>query len=284
MAKDAYRNYEYDTNLKGESSPAKLLKMVGKNKHVLELGSGPGSITKHMKFELNCDVVALEIDEQAIIKLSPFCEKVFQADLNDLNWPELLKNEKKFDVIVIADVLEHIYDPWTTVKRLPDLLSDDGYIVISLPHAGHSSVIASLLLESFDYGDSGLLDKTHIRFFGLKNIQSLLNDADLNIDETEFVLLPPNVSELSTYWQSINSKTRDILSEYTYGDVYQVVIKAVPASRSTKNINVMSVSVGQLNKKTQVFLQFKSVLKSLLPKKHYEKLKNKAKKLGIKGY
>jgi len=284
MGNEGYRNYEYDTNLKGESSPAKLLKMVGQNKRVLELGAGPGSITKHMKFEQNCEVVALEIDEQAIGKLTPFCDKVIQANLNDLTWPELLKNEKNFDVIVIADVLEHIYDPWAALKLLPGLLNDEGYIVISLPHAGHSGVIASLLLESLDYRESGLLDKTHIRFFGLKNIQSLLNNNKLDIEEAQYVILPPEVSELSSYWLSLDVKTRGTLSSYTYGSVYQVVIKAVPRSRSIENINLMAVAVSQLDKKTQLFLKFKLLLKSLMPKRYYEKLKSKARKLGIKGY
>jgi len=284
MGNEGHHNYEYDTNLKGESSPAKLLKMVGQNKRVLELGAGPGSITKHMKFEQNCEVVALEIDEQAISKLTPFCDKVIQANLNDLTWPELLKNEKNFDVIVIADVLEHIYDPWATLKLLPELLNDEGFIVISLPHAGHSGVIASLLLESLDYRESGLLDKTHIRFFGLKNIQSLVNDNKLDIEDAQYVILPPEVSELSNYWLSLDVKSRDTLSSYTYGSVYQVVIKAVPSSRSIENINLMSVAVGQLNKKTQLFLKFKLILKTIIPKRYYERMKSKARKLGIKGY
>lgn len=284
MGEEAHHTYEYETNLEGGSSPAKLLRMVGKNKRVLEIGAGPGSITKHMTLSGNCEVVALEIDEEAIIKLSPFCEKVFQADLNDLSWPELLKNEKKFDVVVIADVLEHVYDPWTTLKLIPELLNDKGYIVVSLPHAGHSAILASLLSENFEYGNSGLLDKTHIRFFGLKNMQALFNETGLDIDEAQYVIIPPELTELSAHWKALNTETRKTLSSYKHGDVYQVVIKAIPNKRASKNIDLMSNAVEKLSMGKIYFLQFKSVVKSLLPKRYYEKLKSKARKIGIKGY
>ncbi len=77
----------------------------------------------------------------------------------------------KFEVIVAADVLEHLYDPWATLRTVRDILDTDGYVVVSLPHIGHNAVIACILQEDFEYQDWGLLDKTHIRFFGIENMQ-----------------------------------------------------------------------------------------------------------------
>ena len=149
MEKDARHNYEYRVDLDGNSAPARVVRMVGNNKRVLEIGAGPGSITRHLHGSGNCSVIALEIDDEAIPLLKPFCERVYQADLNDSGWIDLLATEDKFDVVVIADVLEHVYDPWGTLKLMPGLLGENGYMVVSVPHAGNSAMVACLLDEDF---------------------------------------------------------------------------------------------------------------------------------------
>jgi 2-polyprenyl-3-methyl-5-hydroxy-6-metoxy-1,4-benzoquinol methylase len=169
MGKDTRHNYEYDVELDGNTAPAEVVRMVGSNKRVLEIGAGPGSITKHLYDPGKCHITALERDGEAIKKLTPYCDAVYQADLNDASWPDLL-NKDTFDVIVAADVLEHLYNPWATLEQMKSLLRDDGYIVVSLPHVGHCGILACLINGDLQYRDWGLLDKTHIRFFGIKNI------------------------------------------------------------------------------------------------------------------
>ncbi len=280
--KKTHHTYEYSIDLDGDSAPAKVVRMVGKNKRVLEIGAGPGSITQHLQISGNCEIIALELDKEAIIKLSPFCKKVIKADLNNPAWANLFKKEEKFDVVVIADVLEHISNPWATLQLIPEMLNDDGYIIVSLPHVGHSSVIACLLSGDFQYGDWGLLDRTHIRFFGLKNIQTLFNEASLSIEDAEFVIVSPETSEFSSHWKSLNAETRKILSSYKHGNIYQVVIKAVPVKRSTRNRELISMDVG---KPSPVFFsKLKLIVKRVIPTKYYAKIKDITRILGINGY
>ena len=75
--------YEYKLDINGPSAPAAVVRMVGEGKRVLEIGAGPGSITRVLKEHSGCRVTAIELDEEAIKKLSPFCEHVYQSDLND---------------------------------------------------------------------------------------------------------------------------------------------------------------------------------------------------------
>lgn len=281
MKEDTTHNYEYEVDLNGNTAPARVVRMVGNNKRVLEIGAGPGSITKHLQVSGNCKVVALEIDEDAISRLRPYCEKVYQADLNDASWPDLLSEDGKFDVIVAADVLEHVYDPWRTLKLMTGLLAEDGNIVISLPHVGHSAVAACLLDEDFDYRDWGLLDRTHIRFFGLKNMQSLFNNSGLNINEAQFVIVSPEDSEFSGKWNSLSSDVKESLSSFKRGNIYQVVIKAAPAVQMTENIELMKLPVDISN--SVKVNGIKALVKKIIPEKYRGKARVFAQKLGLLG-
>ena len=232
--------YEYKVN--PNTAAAKVVRMVGAGKRVLELGSGPGSITRLLK-DKQCRVTALELDGTAIEIVSQYCEKVHPCDLNDPEWPTKLSGSDKFDVVVAGDVLEHLYDPWSTLSSLKSLLADDGYVVISLPHAGHNAVVACLLTGDLEYQPWGLLDKTHIRFFGIKNIQRLFNDAGLKIVEVDFVVKAPEQTEFANNWRQLSSQTKQALASNEFGTIYQVVVKAVPHTAPGKSLRLESLPV-----------------------------------------
>jgi len=217
--------------------------MVGRKKRVLEIGAGPGSITRLLRDPNGCRITAVEIDREAIKKLAPFCDRVYQADLNDPAWPEVLSDEGLFEVVVAADVLEHLYDPLATLEAMKRFIGKNGYIVVSLPHVGHCAIIACLLEEDFDYRDWGLLDRTHIRFFGLKNIQVLFESAGLKIADARFVMVPPEHTEFSGHWSRLPIETQKAVLAGRFGFVYQVVIKEVPNTSVGKGISLMSLPV-----------------------------------------
>lgn len=222
--------YEYEVDISSQTAPANVIRMVGYNKRALEVGCGPGSITKLLAEQNQCRVTGLELDPEAIKKVSPYCEVVMQADLNAATWPSLLDGVAPFDVVVAADVLEHLYDPWTALQRMALFISPDGYLVISLPHVGHAAVAACLINGDFEYRDWGLLDRTHIRFFGLKNIEELFARAELKIVEARYVVKPPEESEFAAGWSRLSPAVKAALSSSPHAHVYQVVVKAVPLS------------------------------------------------------
>lgn len=231
MSSERRHKYEYTVDLEGDTAPARVVRMVGSHKRVLEVGAGPGSITRLLKEAGGARVTAVEIDSVAIERLRPFCERVYQADLNDDGWVEALTGERDFDVVVIADVLEHLQDPWTILGSLRGFLADHGYLVVSLPHAGHNAVIACLLNGDFEYRDWGLLDRTHIRFFGIDNIQTLFEQAGLKITDTEFVVRRPEDTEFAPQWARLSGDLRVALDGNSFGTIYQVVIQAVPEEK-----------------------------------------------------
>ncbi|MGD9788329.1 MAG: class I SAM-dependent methyltransferase [Sulfuricellaceae bacterium] len=236
------QRHRYDYPVQPNSSPARVIRMVGHGQRVLELGSGPGSITRHLKNN-GCSVTALELDPEAIVQVAEFCERVIPCDLNAAGWSALLTGTAPFPVIVAADVFEHLYDPAAVLRQSLPLLSPDGSLIVSLPHIGHNSVIACLLNGDFAYQPWGLLDSTHIRFWCLKNMQQLFTDAGYKIVEAEFVVRAPEQTEFAYQWHKLPPETRAVLTRNRSGNIYQVVIRAVPAEASGIAVQLTSLPV-----------------------------------------
>lgn len=228
--------YDYDVDLTGQNAPVHVMHLVGRSKRVLEVGCGPGSVTRLLVQQGDCRVTGLEVDSEAIKRATPYCEKIIHADLNSETWPHMLEEEQRFDVVVAADVLEHLYDPWMTLKHMTALIGPDGYLVVSLPHAGHAAILSCLLNSDFEYRDFGLLDRTHIRFFGLRNMEDLFGQAGLKIIEAKYVLMHPEDTELCSHWLGLSPKLKNALRMSPSANIYQVVVKAVPLSYSGERV------------------------------------------------
>lgn len=244
MAKKTRHTYEYDVDLGSDTAPARVLRMVRPGSRVLEIGAGPGSITKYLIRALECDVVALEVEATAIEKLREFCPKVYDFDLNDPTWSAtLLKTEKPFDFVIAADVLEHVYDPWKVLGGMKTLLSAEGAVILSLPHVSHAAVLGTLMDEDMAYGPWGLLDRTHVRFFGVKNVQALYASQGMAIEEAQFVVRTPEMTEFVKTWNGLSPDIQAALQRNRYSHVYQVVSRAVPEERAKNKIDLMQCTV-----------------------------------------
>jgi 2-polyprenyl-3-methyl-5-hydroxy-6-metoxy-1,4-benzoquinol methylase len=237
--------YAYTVDLGDEGHAAThVVRLVGQRKTVLEIGSGPGSITRYLRDPGQCRIVAVEIDPDAAALVAPYCEAVLRIDLNDPAWTSQLgAYTDGFEVVVAADVLEHLYDPWNALRQIRGLLRQDGHVVVSLPHAGHNVVVASLLNADLEYRENGLLDRTHIRFFGMRNIQSLFEDSGFRIVDVGFVMRAPEITELAHQWQALPRNLQRSLSDNPYGCVYQVVVKAAPSRDGRKGIDLTTLTV-----------------------------------------
>jgi 2-polyprenyl-3-methyl-5-hydroxy-6-metoxy-1,4-benzoquinol methylase len=224
--------YVFEIDEDGDTAAANVLRLVGNNKKVLEIGAGPGSISKPLVMRNNCSVTALELDPNCIPILEGFCERVVSGDLNGTDWVDQFEPQS-FDVVVIADVLEHLVNPWRTLRSVATLLRDQGYVVCSIPNASHSVVLASFATDDVDYRNWGLLDRTHIRFFGVKNVQALFSQAGLRIVDARYVVIPPEVTEFAELWNTLPANTKAVLDSGPFSQVYQTVVRA-ELDRSSK--------------------------------------------------
>ncbi len=150
---------------------------------VLEVGSGSGALTERIQ-AMGCTVVGIERDPEAAEKARRFCEDVLVGDIEVL---PLDLEAASFDFLLLIDVLEHLVHPKETVRRLLPFVHPDGHVVVALPNVAHWSVRARLLMGRFDYEDSGLLDRTHLRFYTLDTARAMLEEAGLRDLESDIV-------------------------------------------------------------------------------------------------
>ncbi len=146
---------------------------------VLEIGCGSGATLEYMKSKGASYVVGIDISQSAINQAS---DKgiIDLALVLDVEKDELPFQTKEFDCIILADVLEHLYDPWITLKKITGFLADDGYVLLSLPNIKYYKVLRRLIFhDEWSYANAGILDATHIRFFTLREITRLLAFANL---------------------------------------------------------------------------------------------------------
>ena len=168
------------------------------------------------------------------------------------------------------------------------LLKDNGSIVISLPHVGHAVIAGCLRDGDFQYGEWGLLDRTHIRFFGIKNIQNLVEDANLKLIDAKFVVRSPEQTEFAERWLRLPEGFKKEILSNPFSFVYQVVLHVVPQNfeaepiqLSTVPVSFDGISLNVLNRTYGLTGHFRKIMLRLLSQEQKSKLKSYLRKRGF---
>ena len=157
-----------------------LIPVNNKNGIVLEVGAASGDNLIYAKN--NGYAKSIHGIELIEIKDSSQSSTEFNSfQIGDIEKMKIEFEKQFFDVIILGDVLEHLIDPWKTVQDLQGYLKLNGVFVVSMPNIRHYSIFKSIFLNGdFRYKDSGILDKTHLRFFTKKNIINLFTKVSPN--------------------------------------------------------------------------------------------------------
>jgi 2-polyprenyl-3-methyl-5-hydroxy-6-metoxy-1,4-benzoquinol methylase len=156
-----------------------LLEWVGAGKRVLDVGCSTGYISRAL-VERGCCVTGIEVDPLAAEQARAYCEAVHVLDLNSPDWVANLP-EREFDVVLLADVLEHLIDPGRVLCQVRSLLHTNGSLVISLPNVVHWNTRLRFLMGQFEYQAVGTLDHTHLRFFTKKTARELIESSGYRV-------------------------------------------------------------------------------------------------------
>ena len=209
----------------------KMLRLVGYNKRVLDLGCATGYFAKLLN-KRGCQVIGLEVNAKAASVAEEYCEKVFVADLDFVLLSELL-GEEKFDVVVFGDILEHLRNPWQILEETRELLKPDAYIVASIPNIAHGAIRLALLQGKFEYSDFGILDNTHLRFFTKDTVEELFEKTGYLVSAIERTKLPvfsghnllPQINQ-----QEFNNNILSLIDQDQESETLQFIIQAFPVT------------------------------------------------------
>lgn len=142
-------------------------------RRVLDVGCGAGAVGAALKAERGIEVVGLEGFPDAAARAEERLDAALCVDLDTLDG--LPFDPGGFDAMIFGDVLEHLRDPHRLLRVLRPQLADDGVLVCSIPNVKHWSVLFPLLVnDRWEYQDAGLLDRTHVHFFTLEEIDRML--------------------------------------------------------------------------------------------------------------
>ena len=149
---------------------------------ILEVGCGSGHFSELLKKMHSAEVWGIELNEQAASIAAQKLDRVICASFDSqLNLPK-----NYFDCIIFNDVLEHLVDPFTALLYSKELLSKHGVVVASIPNVRYFGNIWKLLVhKNWKYTESGILDRTHLRFFTHRSILETLDALSFNVTTIE---------------------------------------------------------------------------------------------------
>jgi 2-polyprenyl-3-methyl-5-hydroxy-6-metoxy-1,4-benzoquinol methylase len=156
---------------------------------VLDVGCASGYLAKELA-RRGCSVVGIEIDSEAAEKAAEVCKDMIVGDIEGIS--ELHYPSQYFDVIICADILEHLKRPDLTLKKLRLYLRPKGLMIASIPNIAYWRIRLRLLLGKFEYEETGILDKTHLRFLTLDSVRKLFTQAEFRLIGIDYATVFPD--------------------------------------------------------------------------------------------
>lgn len=164
-----------------DSQRPELLNYYGEHLgEVLELGCADG---RHgallLERGMATRIDGVELDHDACRKAAMCLTSAHRRDVVDFVSNEDLA---QYDAVLAHDVLEHLVDPWLVVTTLSSRLKPGAKVFASLPNVRFIKVIFDLSFRGrFRYQQSGILDRTHLRFFTRESAEHLFTGSGMTV-------------------------------------------------------------------------------------------------------
>jgi methionine biosynthesis protein MetW len=153
-------------------------------RRILDLGCSSGALGAALKARQAAEVVGIELDPDYARDAGQRLDRVVCADVESaLAAGDTLG---RFDCVIAADVLEHLVDPWSALRRATELLEPGGTAVVSLPNVRYLLTFWRLLRGGrWPRDPAGPFDATHLRWFTPLDARELLEQAGLTVERME---------------------------------------------------------------------------------------------------
>jgi methionine biosynthesis protein MetW len=165
---------------------------------VLDLGCAGGGLAIALEATRGCRVLGCDVDQEQVARARSRGLEAVVADLR-FQMPVELALGRQFDVVVLADVLEHLTDPGRLLRAVTEVLRPRGKVLVSFPNVSHADVALMLAQDEWKYQPAGILDRTHLRFFTLGTFRELAFSCNYEVVAVERVTLPLLGTEVLDY-------------------------------------------------------------------------------------
>jgi 2-polyprenyl-3-methyl-5-hydroxy-6-metoxy-1,4-benzoquinol methylase len=162
----------------------KVLDLITGKSKVLDIGCSSGNFGEVIINRKGAIVDGIELDKKDVEIAKKKLRKVLNLNVET---DELNKLDKDYDFIYFGDVIEHLVYPSKALKKVKKNLGENGAVIFSIPNMAHISVRLMLLAGKFEYGNTGLLDKTHLHYYDKTEIERVFSDAGYSIRRLDWV-------------------------------------------------------------------------------------------------
>jgi methionine biosynthesis protein MetW len=187
----AFASDAYEAKRSPNSSHGRITRWMSERppSRVLDLGCADGYLAAELRASghhvVGVDMVAADGVKERV-------DRFVQGDLDEGVPPEVAG---PFDVVVAADVVEHVRRPESILDQLHDLLSPSGVVIVSVPNFAHWYPRLRVLAGRFDYDNRGILDRTHLRFYTRRSFEQLVRERGWEIARRGYTGLPLDVAD-----------------------------------------------------------------------------------------
>lgn len=183
MAEVQTRHAELSTRPPSQGYNPDLLALVpAKATSIIEVGCSTGSLAYALKSTRPMvNYLGIELDPKAAEIASQFCDGIVSLDIESAD-QSLFQQYSDRDCWIFGDVLEHLRDPWRVLSQIYSVLPKGGTVVASIPNVQHWSIQGRLSIGEFRYEGTGLLDRTHLRWFTRVTIHAMFQSVGLRIE------------------------------------------------------------------------------------------------------
>lgn len=171
------------TPIHEQHNPDLLRLIPAFSKNIIEIGCSSGALAREFKvINPDCNYLGIEIDKGYADLAKRYCDQTEVADLDQVEHEFYLKNRHR-DAWIFGDTLEHLKNPWRVLENIRAVIPKDGSIIACIPNAQHWSLQVKMSIGDFRYEDSGLLDRTHLRWFTRQTINELFEQTGFTVTE-----------------------------------------------------------------------------------------------------
>jgi len=170
---------KYHTEYYAGERPEMLKFIPPHLKTFLEIGCGEGNFSHLVKNTYSAEVWGIEANDKAASiargKIDHLVSGTIEENISRLP-------DSFFDCIVMNDVIEHLVSPWDVLEQLKGKLDNNGVIVLSIPNFRFWKNLREIVVHGeWNYVESGILDRTHLRFFTYKSILKMMRELRFEV-------------------------------------------------------------------------------------------------------